>query len=60
MPVTPTASTYPQRSARPPCSSSRGTAEAYSLCVPEVLVHGLTFAESYAYLDDWVLGKTPA
>ncbi|MEU7429322.1 biotin/lipoate A/B protein ligase family protein [Streptomyces sioyaensis] len=28
----------------------------YSLSVPETLVHGLSFAESYAYLDDWVLG----
>lgn len=28
----------------------------YSLSVPESLVSGLTFADSYAYLDDWVLG----
>lgn len=27
----------------------------YSLAVPEALVSGLTFADSYAYLDDWVL-----
>ncbi|GAA0478306.1 biotin/lipoate A/B protein ligase family protein [Streptomyces olivaceiscleroticus] len=32
-----------------------GNTITYSLCVPESLVHGLTFAESYAYLDDWVL-----
>ncbi|MGO4423524.1 lipoate--protein ligase family protein [Streptomyces sp. MCAF7] len=25
-------------------------------CVPESLVSGLSFADSYAYLDDWVLG----
>ncbi|MFF1832855.1 biotin/lipoate A/B protein ligase family protein [Streptomyces sp. NPDC058231] len=28
----------------------------YSLSVPESLVLGLSFADSYAYLDDWVLG----
>ncbi|MFG2682424.1 lipoate--protein ligase family protein [Streptomyces sp. NPDC048392] len=28
----------------------------YSLSVPESLVSGLSFAASYAYLDDWVLG----
>ncbi|MES9510090.1 biotin/lipoate A/B protein ligase family protein [Streptomyces sp. NPDC000609] len=28
----------------------------YSLSVPDSLVSGLTFADSYAYLDDWVLG----
>ncbi|GGQ15033.1 lipoate--protein ligase A [Streptomyces mutabilis] len=28
----------------------------YSLSVPESLVSGLSFADSYAYLDDWVLG----
>ncbi|GAA3960844.1 biotin/lipoate A/B protein ligase family protein [Streptomyces marokkonensis] len=28
----------------------------YSLSVPEALVSGLSFADSYAYLDDWVLG----
>ncbi|MEU0137621.1 biotin/lipoate A/B protein ligase family protein [Streptomyces sp. NPDC006296] len=27
----------------------------YSLSVPDSLVSGLTFADSYAYLDDWVL-----
>ncbi|MGW1788881.1 lipoate--protein ligase family protein [Streptomyces tubercidicus] len=27
----------------------------YSLAVPEALVSGLSFADSYAYLDDWVL-----
>ncbi|MER5475811.1 biotin/lipoate A/B protein ligase family protein [Streptomyces sp. NPDC002734] len=27
----------------------------YSLSVPESLVSGLSFADSYAYLDDWVL-----
>ncbi|MFH8791428.1 biotin/lipoate A/B protein ligase family protein [Streptomyces sp. NPDC017941] len=27
----------------------------YSLAVPESLVSGLSFADSYAYLDDWVL-----
>lgn len=27
----------------------------YSLYVPAELVQGMTFAESYAYLDDWVL-----
>ncbi|MFB7629999.1 biotin/lipoate A/B protein ligase family protein [Streptomyces sp. NPDC056149] len=33
-----------------------GNTITYSLCVPNSLVQGLTFAESYAYLDDWVLG----
>jgi lipoate-protein ligase A len=28
----------------------------YSLAVPESLVSGLSFQDSYAYLDDWVLG----
>ncbi|MEU8551239.1 biotin/lipoate A/B protein ligase family protein [Streptomyces roseoverticillatus] len=28
----------------------------YSLYVPDSLVQGLSFADSYAYLDDWVLG----
>ncbi|MEU3602948.1 lipoate--protein ligase family protein [Streptomyces sp. NPDC006798] len=28
----------------------------YSLSVPDSLVSGLSFADSYAYLDDWVLG----
>ncbi|MCT2594061.1 lipoate--protein ligase family protein [Streptomyces sp. N2-109] len=33
-----------------------GNTITYSLCVPDSLVHGLSFADSYAYLDDWVLG----
>ncbi|WP_327352235.1 lipoate--protein ligase family protein [Streptomyces sp. NBC_01304] len=33
-----------------------GNTITYSLCVPEALVSGLSFADSYAYLDDWVLG----
>lgn len=33
-----------------------GNTITYSLCVPNSLVQGLSFAESYAYLDDWVLG----
>nr|WP_202534441.1 biotin/lipoate A/B protein ligase family protein [Streptomyces sp. SID3212] len=33
-----------------------GNTITYSLSVPEALVKGLTFADSYAYLDDWVLG----
>ncbi|MFG2212093.1 biotin/lipoate A/B protein ligase family protein [Streptomyces sp. NPDC048638] len=33
-----------------------GNTITYSLCVPAALVQGLSFAESYAYLDDWVLG----
>ncbi|MFF8311459.1 lipoate--protein ligase family protein [Streptomyces lydicus] len=33
-----------------------GNTITYSLCVPQSLVQGLSFAESYAYLDDWVLG----
>lgn len=33
-----------------------GNTITYSLCVPESLVQGLSFADSYAYLDDWVLG----
>ncbi|UQA92282.1 lipoate--protein ligase family protein [Streptomyces halobius] len=32
-----------------------GNTITYSLCVPDTLVQGLSFAESYAYLDDWVL-----
>jgi lipoate-protein ligase A len=32
-----------------------GTTITYSLCVPDGLVRGLSFADSYAYLDDWVL-----
>ncbi|AXK31334.1 lipoate--protein ligase family protein [Streptomyces armeniacus] len=33
-----------------------GNTITYSLCVPGALVNGLSFADSYAYLDDWVLG----
>ncbi|TVL93450.1 biotin/lipoate A/B protein ligase family protein [Streptomyces sp. SAJ15] len=33
-----------------------GNTITYSLHVPESLVSGLSFADSYAYLDDWVLG----
>ncbi|MEW2544673.1 biotin/lipoate A/B protein ligase family protein [Streptomyces sp. NPDC047002] len=33
-----------------------GNTVTYSLSVPESLVKGLTFADSYRYLDDWVLG----
>ncbi|MEU4657270.1 biotin/lipoate A/B protein ligase family protein [Streptomyces sp. NPDC023723] len=33
-----------------------GNSITYSLSVPAPLVSGLSFAESYAYLDDWVLG----
>ncbi|GAA3038336.1 biotin/lipoate A/B protein ligase family protein [Streptomyces olivoverticillatus] len=33
-----------------------GNTITYSLCVPDALVQGLSFADSYAYLDDWVLG----
>ncbi|OIK23807.1 lipoate--protein ligase family protein [Streptomyces malaysiense] len=32
-----------------------GNTITYSLSVPESLVHGLSFQDSYAYLDDWVL-----
>ncbi|MEU8781691.1 biotin/lipoate A/B protein ligase family protein [Streptomyces sp. NPDC048637] len=32
-----------------------GNTITYSLSVPQSLVQGLSFAESYAYLDDWVL-----
>ncbi|MGW6022301.1 lipoyl protein ligase domain-containing protein [Streptomyces sp. NPDC055099] len=32
-----------------------GNAITYSLSVPDSLVQGLSFADSYAYLDDWVL-----
>ena len=32
-----------------------GAIITYSLYVPTELVQGMTFAESYAYLDDWVL-----
>jgi lipoate-protein ligase A len=33
-----------------------GNTITYSLYVPESLVSGLSFVESYAYLDDWVIG----
>ncbi|MEU1595530.1 lipoate--protein ligase family protein [Streptomyces sp. NPDC005708] len=33
-----------------------GNTITYSLSVPASLVNGLSFADSYAYLDDWVLG----
>lgn len=33
-----------------------GNTITYSLSVPSSLVNGLSFADSYAYLDDWVLG----
>ena len=33
-----------------------GNTITYSLYVPDSLVPGLSFADSYAYLDDWVLG----
>ena len=33
-----------------------GNAVTYSLYVPSSLVEGLTFEQSYAFLDDWVLG----
>lgn len=33
-----------------------GNAVTYSLYVPASLVEGLTFEQSYAFLDDWVLG----
>ena len=33
----------------------RGQVITYSLYVPAELVQGMTFADSYAYLDDWVL-----
>jgi lipoate-protein ligase A len=33
-----------------------GNTITYSLYVPETLVGGMSFAESYAFLDDWVLG----
>ncbi|WBU37125.1 lipoate--protein ligase family protein [Homoserinibacter sp. YIM 151385] len=32
-----------------------GSAVTYSLYVPGELVQGMTFADSYAYLDDWVI-----
>lgn len=33
----------------------KGQVITYSLYVPAELVQGMTFADSYAYLDDWVL-----
>jgi lipoate-protein ligase A len=33
-----------------------GNTITYSLYVPDALVQGMTFADSYAFLDDWVLG----
>jgi lipoate-protein ligase A len=33
-----------------------GNTITYSLSVPAALVQGLSFTDSYAYLDDWVLG----
>jgi lipoate-protein ligase A len=33
-----------------------GNTITYSLSVPEAQVQGLSFQDSYAYLDDWVLG----
>ncbi|GAB3615830.1 biotin/lipoate A/B protein ligase family protein [Okibacterium endophyticum] len=33
----------------------RGEVITYSIYVPAELVQGMTFADSYAYLDDWVL-----
>ncbi|MBW5423676.1 lipoate--protein ligase family protein [Streptomyces sp. BG9H] len=33
-----------------------GNTITYSLSVPDALVQGLSFQDSYAYLDDWVLG----
>lgn len=33
-----------------------GNCITYSLVVPGSLVEGLSFAQSYAFLDDWVLG----
>lgn len=33
-----------------------GNAVTYSLYVPQSLVEGLSFEQSYAFLDDWVLG----
>ena len=32
-----------------------GTAITYSIYAPSDLVHGMTFADSYAYLDEWVI-----
>ncbi|MEU6982495.1 lipoate--protein ligase family protein [Streptomyces sp. NPDC046324] len=33
-----------------------GNTITYSLSVPDALIQGLSFTDSYAYLDDWVLG----
>ena len=33
-----------------------GNTITYSLYVPESLVSGLSFVDSYAFLDDWVIG----
>lgn len=33
-----------------------GNTISYSLYVPESLVAGMSFTDSYAYLDDWVIG----
>jgi lipoate-protein ligase A len=33
-----------------------GNTITYSLYVPDALVQGMTFTDSYAFLDDWVLG----
>jgi lipoate-protein ligase A len=33
-----------------------GNTITYSLYVPDALVQGMSFADSYAFLDDWVLG----
>ncbi|MEV5708106.1 biotin/lipoate A/B protein ligase family protein [Actinoallomurus sp. NPDC052274] len=33
-----------------------GNTITYSLYAPDALVQGMTFADSYAFLDDWVLG----
>ncbi|WP_020579131.1 lipoate--protein ligase family protein [Actinopolymorpha alba] len=33
-----------------------GNTITYSLYAPTSLIHGMSFTESYAYLDDWVLG----
>ncbi len=33
-----------------------GNTITYSIYAPTALVQGMTFAESYAFLDDWVLG----
>ncbi|KFF59864.1 lipoate--protein ligase [Cryobacterium sp. MLB-32] len=32
-----------------------GTAITYSIYAPTALVHGMTFADSYAFLDEWVI-----